>query len=628
MKEQKTIPRKNVQAGPAKTAAQCRHYAMCKIDFLGTGICPAARDNHYVSFYPQGRMDIYAALSRGALGITPALAEIARSCALCDICSKQCWFITQMKAGEVARALKEHVEGHLRSHEPVPIAPDPVVERFKTIVGGQWATNDPAHLIAYANDPSPLSRETLPRCVVLPGSTDEVQGIVSVCREEGLAYAVRGNGGSVMGFVLSPGVVIDTARMKRLEFDEKNWCVHVGAGVSSFELQRAAHERGFRVNTAEPSALYCANIMCSGIFSLFSSTYGTAADNVVDAVFVSPQAQVFRMSSPDAPNVAGFAKAERPQPGICTEAVVRVHPVAPDESAVAVPFGGLEPAVIYARDLNARGIGTGIGVLGVEYLSTFLSPTSEIAARLRDVFGRALGMNYTVLVLGNSHDLRAAREMAPASLDAEVLRDLILGVPSLADGRLAGLLSDMEGERPAWELLSSPEAKPLIAAVLDPSPEKLASAVDPGFRDFLEKLYRRPEMTDAVWLNSFRILSSRMGRDGHIIAFIVYVPLDNIGGVAELDRAFAQVAANHGVRGDFGFITPIDHGRMAVLEWDMYLDHTDPGQVECMQAAMMSTSAMIEEFSQRDPRVLWIRYVFNQGFARKESFLYHGACAV
>src|SRR3989304_208991 len=46
-----------------KTASQCRHYAMCKIDYLGSGLCPPGKRYHYVSYYPQGRMDLYAALA-------------------------------------------------------------------------------------------------------------------------------------------------------------------------------------------------------------------------------------------------------------------------------------------------------------------------------------------------------------------------------------------------------------------------------------------------------------------------------------------------------------------------------------------------------------------------------------
>ena len=60
----------------------------------------------------------------------------------------------------------------------------------------------------------------------------------------------------------------------------------------------------------------------------------------------------------------------------------------------------------------------------------------------------------------------------------------------------------------------------------------------------------------------------------------------------------------------------------AVLEWDFYLDHTDRDQIKIMQQAMAATGEMIEKFSAGDPRILWIRYLFNQGFSRKESFLY------
>ncbi len=53
----------------SKVASQCRHYAMCKIDFLQTGLCPAGEENHFVSYYPQGRMDLVHALAfAGELG--------------------------------------------------------------------------------------------------------------------------------------------------------------------------------------------------------------------------------------------------------------------------------------------------------------------------------------------------------------------------------------------------------------------------------------------------------------------------------------------------------------------------------------------------------------------------------
>ncbi|MFL7811158.1 MAG: hypothetical protein AB8I80_21140 [Anaerolineae bacterium] len=87
------------------TAAQCRHYAMCKIDYLGTGLCPSGPEKGYVAYYPQGRMDIYAAVAQGKLPITEALVDVADTCTLCGICDVQCHFVTGLRPVRVMEAL-------------------------------------------------------------------------------------------------------------------------------------------------------------------------------------------------------------------------------------------------------------------------------------------------------------------------------------------------------------------------------------------------------------------------------------------------------------------------------------------------------------------------------------------
>lgn len=604
-------------------AAQCRHYAMCKIDFLGTGVCPVGRDNHYVSYYPQGRMDIYSAVCKGKLPVTPALADIVDACDLCGICDGMCYFVTQLRPLKVARALKNHVAKFLEKNQPIAISEDPVLDEMRAIVGKRWASNDPAHQAAYASDPSPMSAETRPAYVALPGSATQVQALMRLCRRHELTYAIRGNGSSVMGFVLNKGLVLDMARMKWIHFDEKNWCVRVGAGVSAFELQQEAYKKGYRVNTAEPAALYCANIMCSGIFSLFSSTYGTGADNYIDADFVSSDGCLFRLSNPQSPNLFAFRKQETAAPGVCTQAVVRLHPMIEDEAAVMVPFHDFRSALAYSRELNRRGIG--IGLLGKDYLTAFASPTREVAAAAKTALSEDLGMTFVVLVLGDKYALDSARRLAPTVLPVRAVKALLLGMPTLAEGRLSGLLADMEGDARPYELFTQAEMSPLIETLLEPSAQTLASAVDEDLQSFFVQLYEKPEMTDLLWLNTFRIISARMGRDGHVAAFILYVPLDDLSLIETIDRDFSRLAAAHDLRGGFGFLTPIDRGRCGVLEWDMYLDHTDPEQVTRMREAMAAAGRMIDILSRKEPRIVWIRDIFNQGFSRKENWLYHQA---
>lgn len=608
----------------AAIAANCRHYAMCKIDYLGTGLCPATGTNHYVSYYPEGRMDIYQALAHNAIPVTEGLVDVARTCTLCGICDKQCYFITQLRPGRVMKALKDFVEDHLERHgEVVKIKADDILRQLRAVVGEQFATNDPAHLIAYATDPSPVAGRKMPRYVVLPRTRDEIVQIVKLCKAHELAYTVRGNGASTMGFALGGGLIVDTIRMKDIVVDKDRWLAVVEPGVTSFELQQEAVKHGLRANVAEPAATVCGNLMCSGIFSLFCASYGTCADNCVNAEFVDREGNVFDLNQRGAPNLFNFKKQDLPLPAICARAWVKLHPMTDDEEGVLVPFSNFDDALALCEDLNRRRIGLAIGMLGGEYISVFMAPTKESANKIKDVFSEKLGINCLVLVLGDRYAIEAVKKITKNGvIDNKLFRTLFLGLPNLIDSKWLALLDDFQSDRPAFEVLCRPEMQPLVEAALDPSPRTLASVVDDDLKDFFSRLYERPEMTDLVWLNMFRFLSSRMGREKHFVACIVYAPLDKKEVITAMRDQFKRIADQYGLKNHYGFIMPLDLGKRALLEYDFYLDQTNPDEIERMQKAISEAGGLIESFSARVPGVVWIRYVVNQGFCRMENLFY------
>jgi len=607
-----------------KTAAQCRHYAMCKIDYLGTGLCPSGPERHYVAFYPQGRMDLYRALAEGHIPVTEALVEAADTCTLCGICDKQCHFITGLRPVKVMAALKDHVAEHRAAKKPVHKAPeDEALRQLRKIVGGEWATNDPAILFTYADDPFPMAGIQMPRYVVLPGSRDEVAAVVALADELKLPFAIRGNGGSVFGFVFSDGIVLDMNRMRRIEFDEDNWCVAVGPGVTSFELQKEAFKRGYRINTAEPAATVCGNIVCTGTFSTWSNVYGTAADGFVDMEFVDRKGRVFRLNEKGAPNVFAFENAMIPSPGVCTEAVVKLHPVTADEEGLLVPFADFDAAVAFARELGRRRLALALAVLGGHYISTFMSPSKELAAKVKSVLPDMLGIKYLVFAVADAYGRDAIRKIAGGPIiDGALLRTLMLGLPRLADEELAGIARGYEGDAPAYEILFRPEMRSVLEAVLEPSPETIAASVDEDLREFYTRLYARPEMTDMVWLNMFRIVSARMSRTKHMLAFLIYVPLDRLDVINEIIAGFDRIASAHGVDHDYGFLTPMDFGKRAILEYDYYIDHTDPAEKKKVAAAFAEVGPWLDGLAARTNGVTSLMYVFSQGCSRKENFLY------
>ncbi len=462
----------------------------------------------------------------------------------------------------------------------------------------------------------------MPRYVVLPGSRDDVAAVVGLANELGLPIAIRGNGGSVFGFVFTDGIVLDMNRMRKIEFDLENWCAAVEPGVTSFELQQEACRRGLRVNAAEPAATVCGNLVCTGTFSTWSNVYGTAADNFVDMEFVGRDGGVFRLNDKRAPNHFAFEHRGVPSPGICTKAFVKLHSATDDEEGLLVPFGGFDEAVRFARELGQRRIGLAVAVLGAHYVATFLSPDEDLAGKLKAALPEALGVEAMVFAVADRYGRDAIRKIAPAVIDSSLLRLLMLGLPKLVEPRWLDLVREYEGRARPFELLCRPDMRPVVEAVLQPSPETIAGAVPEALRPFYRDLYARPEMTDMVWLNMHRIVSARMSRRKHMFAFLVYVPPDRLDVVHEILDGFVRVAEAHGIDHDFGFLTPMDFGKRAILEYDYYLDHADPAEREKIARAMPELDPWLDELAARVPGVLSLKYVFSQGCSRKENFLY------
>jgi hypothetical protein len=259
---------------PYETARNCRHYAMCKIDFLGSGVCDSGLEKHFVSYYPQGRMILYEALTENKITVTQKCIEIADSCDLCGKCDYQCYFLNEMRPTKVMEALKNHVETFVKNGGEIKVAQkDSMLDEIQKIVGTEWATNDEAITVTYSHDLSAISDPKYPDYIVLPNTKEEIASLVKLFRKNNIQYTIRGNGQNLLGFAVNEGAIIDLNRMKTIDFDEKNWLVKVGPGVAAFDLQKEAQKRGYRINAAEPAALLCANIMCSGIMSTFSTTH-------------------------------------------------------------------------------------------------------------------------------------------------------------------------------------------------------------------------------------------------------------------------------------------------------------------------------------------------------------------
>ena len=120
-----------------------------------------------------------------------------------------------------------------------------LIQDLKKIVAERFVIHLPEDLIVFEYDGS-IDR-ALPEAVVLPSSTQEVSGVVKVCKDYGVAVTPRGAGTGLSGgaIALQGSVVLALTRMKRiLEVDPVNLIAVVESGVVNLDLSKAVSKYG------------------------------------------------------------------------------------------------------------------------------------------------------------------------------------------------------------------------------------------------------------------------------------------------------------------------------------------------------------------------------------------------
>jgi ferredoxin len=610
------------------TADWCGHCGMCKTDFLDTGICPSGAERRYVSYFPQGRLELYHALADGLVPVTERLVDIANSCTFCGRCDKQCYFLVGLRPTKTTAAMKKYVDAYLAENKPVAaVAEDETLRDLRQVVGDEWATNDPAILISYTRDLAPISPRRPSKYIVMPESAEQVVGVIKTANKHQVSFVTRGTG-QLLTLVPPMGggaaITVDVSRMDKVTIDPDRWTANVQAGVLAFNLQREAEKRGLLADTAEPAACVCGNIGCTGLVSLFNHSHGFMANHYVDMEIATPDGKLITSNDRDVANLFKLTPPESgvsPSRGIITRVTTKLYPLTGDEQAICVPFPNLDEAVTMTRELGKRNIGIGASIASLNFYSMFASPTYESSKSLKRFLEEKMGIEQLLIVLGDKYAIKAVKDIAEVTVDQDLARTFMLGIPGLITEGGLEMLSRVGGDGATYKALLQPQLLPLWEMILTPSPDNLSGAVDEDMRDFFAELYRRPEMTDLFWLNKYRPVSPRMKRNHAACVTSYFLPLKNET-IIYLYEKLREIGDKHGVENDLAFIVPLENAKYCRLEWDYYYDQTDEEKRRSARAARMEVASLTESLVKQIKGLKPYEWVVNQGFARQESLLY------
>jgi glycolate oxidase len=184
-----------------------------------------------------------------------------------------------------------------------------LLRELGTVVGPQWATNEPEDLICYGFDAT--FREAMPDAVVSPASTDEVSRIMQMAYREGIPIVPRGLGSGLSGgaIPIHGGIVLSLTRMNRiLEIDRVNMVAVVQAGVVTSDLQAEVAKQGLYYPPDPSSQRHSSiggNIACNagGPHCL---KYGVTADYVMGLEVVLADGQVLHTGGKTIKHAVGY----------------------------------------------------------------------------------------------------------------------------------------------------------------------------------------------------------------------------------------------------------------------------------------------------------------------------------
>jgi glycolate oxidase len=207
-----------------------------------------------------------------------------------------------------------------------------ILEELRDIVDDRGLVSSPEELHTYECD-GLVNFRVLPRAVLLPTSTDQVQAIVRVCHREKIPFVARGSGTGLSGGAtpVENGIVISLTRMNRiLEVDFPNARVIVEPGVLNLDVTaRIQHNEYFYA--PDPSSQSVCSIggnVAENAGGAHCLKYGFTTTHVLGLEVVLPDGSLVHLGSKtlDAPgyDLAGVFVGSEGTLGIATKIILRI----------------------------------------------------------------------------------------------------------------------------------------------------------------------------------------------------------------------------------------------------------------------------------------------------------------
>ncbi len=214
----------------------------------------------------------------------------------------------------------------------MPLPPG-LVEELVAALGESHVLTEPEDLATYECD-GLTGWRAQPACVVLPGSTADVQAVLRLSARERIPFVARGAGTGLSGGALpvAEGIVVSVARMNRiLEIDLDSERVVVEPGVTNLAVTRAVADDGY-FYAPDPSSQQVCTIggnLAENSGGAHCLKHGFTVNHVTGAKVVLPDGELLELGGKalgggEGPDLLGTIIGSEGTLGIAVEVTLRV----------------------------------------------------------------------------------------------------------------------------------------------------------------------------------------------------------------------------------------------------------------------------------------------------------------
>lgn len=256
-----------------------------------------------------------------------------------------------------------------------------LASKFRAFIDAEYVVSNADSKRPFECDGLSVYKE-MPRLVVMPASTEEVQKAMRLCFDHQVPVVVRGAGTGLSGGALPhpDGVLLSLTRMSKIiNIDSEARQARVQPGVRNLEISEACDKHGLFYAPDPSSQIACSiggNVAenAGGVHCL---KYGLTVHNVLQLTLVTVEGEIITVGNEGlesaGPDLMALMIGSEGMLGVVTEIVVKLLPKPSHCQVVLASFDDIESA----GDAVGAVIASGIIPAGFEMMDSYAIKAAE-----------------------------------------------------------------------------------------------------------------------------------------------------------------------------------------------------------------------------------------------------------